>query len=140
MANRIAPVALAFAVAALGACSSQSQAPLGGTASVGVNGSDAKFQVVKCSQLEWYRSIEIGGDSAGATVRLEQRGGPATADSVRIRNIGSFTGMYSQGDGSDAANVSLSGDRYTITGTAHGYQVNKPGEPADATFKISVTC
>ena len=47
--------------------------------------------------------------------------------------------MYSQGDGGDAS-MSMSGDRFAITGTANGYEVDKPGEPASATFKIIAEC
>jgi ipoprotein LpqH len=139
MWNRIAAAAMALAVAPLGSCTARPQTPLSGTASVTVNGNDAKFQIVKCTQVEWYRTIDIGGDFAGATVAVDQRAEPVTVESVRIRNLGGFTGMYSQGDGGEAK-TSLSGGRFTITGTANGYKVDKPGEPATATFKIIVTC
>jgi hypothetical protein len=131
--------AAALAVAVLGACTPRPQTDLAGSASVTVNGHDEKFQIVKCTQVQWYRTIDIGGDLSGAKVVVDERGVPAKAESVNIRNSGGFSGMYSQGDGGDAS-LSLSGDRYTIAGTAHGYKVDKPGEPADATFKITVTC
>src|ERR1700739_3297698 len=137
MWNRIAAAAGALAVAPRGSCTARPQTPLSGTASVTVNGNDAKFQIVKCTQVEWYRTIDIGGDFSGAKVVVDERGAPAKAEPVNIRTSDGFTGMYSQGDGGDAS-LSLSGDKYTITGTAHGYKVDKPGEPADATFKITV--
>jgi len=139
MFNRIEAAAVVLAVAVLGACTPRPQTPLGGTASVTVNSNEAKFQIVKCTQVEWYRKIEIGGDFAGATVAVDARAEPVTVKSVRIRNLGGFTGMYSQGDGDDAT-TSLSSGKFTISGTAHGYQVDKPTEPATATFKILVTC
>jgi lipoprotein LpqH len=139
MLNRLAAVAAALAVALLGACTPRQQTPLAGTASVTVNSNEAKFNIVKCTQVEWYRKIHIGGDLSGVTVALDERSEPVTAESVRIENLGGFTGMYSQGDGGDAK-TSLSGGRFTITGTANGYKVDKPGEPATATFKIIVTC
>lgn len=123
----------------LGACTSRPPTQVSSTASVTVNGNDANIHVVKCSQLEWYRTIDIGGDFAGATVVIDQRAEPLTTESVRIRNLGGFTGMYSQGDGGDA-DMSLSGDKFTITGTANGYNTDKPGEPATAAFKIIATC
>lgn len=123
----------------LGACTSRPPTQVSSTASVTVNGNDANIHVVKCSQLEWYRTIDIGGDFAGATVVIDQRAEPLTTESVRIRNLGGFTGIYSQGDGGDA-DMSLSGDKFTITGTAHGYNTDKPGEPATAAFKIIATC
>jgi len=139
MWNRIAAAAVALAVAPLGSCTARPQTPLSGTASVTVNGNDAKFQIVKCTQVEWYRTIDIGGDFAGATVAVDERAEPVTVKSVHIRNLGGFTGMYSQGDGDDAT-TSLSSGKFTISGTAHGYEVDKPNEPATATFKILVTC
>lgn len=123
----------------LGACTSRPPTQVSSTASVTVNGNDANIHVVKCSQLEWYRTIDIGGDFAGATVVIDQRAEPLTTESVRIRNLGGFTGMYSRGDGGDA-DMSLSGDRFTITGTANGYNTDKPGEPVTVAFKIVATC
>jgi lipoprotein LpqH len=139
MPNRIAAVAAVLTVAVVGACTPRPQTPLGGTATVTVNSNEAKFQIVKCTQVEWYRKIEIGGDFAGATVAVDERAEPVTVKSVHIRNLGGFTGMYSQGDGDDAT-TRLSSGKFTIAGTAHGYQVDKPNEPATATFKILVMC
>jgi ipoprotein LpqH len=135
----MAAIAAVLAVVVLGACTPRPQTPLVGTASVTVNSNEAKFQIVKCTQVEWYRTIDIGGNFAGATVAVDERAEPVTVESVHIRNLGGFTGMYSQGDGGDA-NTSLSSGKFTITGTANGYKVDNPGEPATATFKIVVTC
>lgn len=132
-------VAVVLAVAGLGACSPKPQIPVSGTASVTVDGNDARINVVKCYQQEWYRTIDIGGDFAGAKVMIDGHAQPMTTESVRIRNLGGFTGLYSKNDGGDA-NVSLRGDKFTITGTANGYKSDKPTEPATATFKIIATC
>jgi hypothetical protein len=140
MRSRIAAVAAALAVAVLGGCAPRSQTQSASTALVTINGNDAKFNIVNCTQVEWYRTIRIGGELSGVTVAVDERREPVTAESVRIQNLGGFTGMYSQGDGSDAANISLSNGKFTITGTAHGYKVDKPNEPATATFKIIATC
>jgi hypothetical protein len=131
--------AAALAVAGLGGCSPKAQTQLSSTASVTVNGNDAKINVVKCGQLEWYRTIDIGGDFAGAKVVIDQRVEPLTAQSVRIQNLGGFTGMYSKDDGGNA-DMSLSGEKFTITGTANGFKTDKPSEPASATFKIIANC
>ncbi|WP_420715818.1 lipoprotein LpqH [Mycobacterium sp. 663a-19] len=139
MLNRITAVAVALSVAVLGACTPRTQTPAGGTASVTVNGNDAKFQIVKCTQVEWFRTIDIGGNFSGATVSVDERAEPVAVKSVHIRNLSGFTGMYSQGGEGDA-NSSLSGGKFTITGTANGYKADKPNEPATATFKIVVTC
>ncbi len=134
-----AAAAAGFAVTVPVACTSRPQTPLSSTASVTVDGNDTKFHVVKCTQVEWIRTIDIGGDFAGAKVVVDERAEPITAESVQIQNLGGFTGMYSRGGAGDAS-MSLSGDKLTITGTANGYKVDKPGEPATATFKIVATC
>ena len=139
MRNGIAAVAAALTVAVVGACTPRPQTLLVATASVTVNSNEAKFQIVKCTQVEWYRTIDIGGNFSGATVAVDERAEPVTVRSVHIRNLGGFTGMYSQGDGDDAK-TSLSSGKLTVSGTAHGYKVDKPNEPATATFKIIATC
>jgi hypothetical protein len=138
--NRIATTAAAvLAVLALAACSPRSSGQIASTASVSVNGNSSDIHVVRCTQLEWYRTIYIGSDFAGATVIIDQRAQPLSAESVRIQNLGGFTGLYSAHDGGDAS-TSLSGDKFSITGTANGYKTDKPSEPATATFKITATC
>nr|WP_231989648.1 lipoprotein LpqH [Mycobacterium sp. 852002-51057_SCH5723018] len=128
-----------MAIAMLASCTSRPQTQLSSTASVTVNGNGTDFHVVKCSQVEWIRTIEIGSDFAGAKVVIDQRGEPAAAESVHIQNLGGFSGMYSRGDGGDAK-MSMNAEKYTITGTANGYKTDKPSEPATATFKITAAC
>jgi len=140
MPNRIAAAGVAaLAIVVLGACGSGKQTATSSTASVTVDGKDTTIHAVKCSQLEWYRTIDIGGDLMGATVVVDERAQPLTTISVRIRNVAGFTGMYSKGGDSDAS-MSFSGDKYTTSGTANGYKTDKPNEPASAAFKISARC
>jgi ipoprotein LpqH len=123
----------------LGACSSSPSVPVSGSATLTVNKADAKMASVKCSQLEWTRTIDIGGDYSGATVIVDQHAEPATTQEVRIRNLGGFTGMYARGVG-EAATTSYSNETFTITGTANGSKSDKTNEPMSADFKISVRC
>lgn len=139
MRNRIVVAATALGVALLGACTSQPPTQLSSTASVTVNGNNRNFHVVKCGQLQWTRTIDIGADFAGAKLVIDEGAQPATAQSVHIHNLGGFTGMYSRG-GAGNADMSMTGDRFTVSGTANGYKTDKPGEPATATFKIVVSC
>nr|WP_255360767.1 lipoprotein LpqH [Mycobacterium sp. 852002-40037_SCH5390672] len=132
-------VAAALTVALVGACTSRPPTHISSTASVTVNGNDRTFHIVKCSQREWTRTIDIGSDFAGAKLIIDESAQPATAESVRIRNLGGFSGMYSRG-GDGNADMSMTGDKFTLSGTANGYKTDKPGEPATATFKIFVTC
>nr|WP_244168672.1 lipoprotein LpqH [Mycobacterium malmoense] len=138
--DRIAAIAAAaFAVTLLGACASRPPSQISSTASVTVDGKDRNFHIVKCGQLEWTRMIDIGGDFAGARVVIDESAQPAKAESVHIQNVGGFTGMYSRGDGGNA-DMSMTGDKFTISGTANGYKTDKPNEPATATFKIVIAC
>jgi lipoprotein LpqH len=141
MPKRIAVTACAaLAVAVLGACSSAPRTQLASTASVTVDGHDAKIQVVKCGQLGWDRTIDIGGDFSGAKAVVDQSAHPFSVTSVHIQNLGGFTGMYSQGAGGAGATASLNGETFTIAGSASGFKTDQPGEPATADFKINVTC
>ncbi|BAX94346.1 lipoprotein LpqH [Mycobacterium shigaense] len=139
MQNRIIAAIAALVVAGLGACTAKPQSQLASTAQVTINGTDTGNHVVKCWQQEWYRTIAIGGDFAKATVAIDERQEPLTTMSVRIQNLGGFTGMYSKNDGGDA-NMSFSGNKFTITGTANGFNTDKPNEAASATFKIIANC
>jgi lipoprotein LpqH len=137
MPNRIAAAgAAALAMVVLVACGSETA--ISGSAVVTVDGKDTRMQTVKCSQLEWDRTIDIGGDLARVTVVVDERKQPLTTTSVRIKNVGGFTGEYSQGGNGDA-NMSFSGDKYQISGTANGFKTDN-NEPASAAFKISATC
>lgn len=140
MRNRFPMLAAAaLAVALLASCTARPPTQLSSTASVNINGNGADFHIVKCSQMEWNRMIDIGSDFAGARIVIDERTEPAVADSVRIRNLSGFTGMYSH-DGAGDAELTVNNDKVTIAGTANGYKTDKPNEPASATFKITATC
>ncbi len=140
MGNRIPGAAAVLGLILLVACSPRPSSPSAATASVTVNGSKATFNLVNCTQVEWFRTIHIGSDFAGATVQVDERREPVTVQSVRIQNVADFTGTYSQGDGSDSATTSVNSGQFTIAGTAHGSKTDKPTEPATADFKIVAAC
>ncbi len=138
MPNRIV-VATALGVLLLAACTSRQPTQLSSTASVSVDSAKEDFHVVKCTQMDWTRMVYIGSDFSGAKVTIDEHPERPTAESVHIQNLGGFTGMYSRG-GDGNADTSVAGEKFTITGTANGYKTDKPGEPATATFKITVEC
>ena len=139
MRNRIVAAAVALAVAVLGACTPRPQTPLASTASVTVNGNDAKFQIVKCTQVEWYRTIDIGGDFSGAKVVVDGRAEPRQSPSpCTSGTLGGFTGMYSQGDGRRGQHSSLSGGKlhdHRYGPRLQGRQIRTNRQPP--TFKIA---
>lgn len=139
MRNRTVAAVAALTVALLAACTSRSAPQISSTASVSIDGNNANFHVVKCGQVQWTRTIDIGGSFAGAKIIIDEGAQPASTEAVHIQNLGGFTGMYARGDGS-GADTSMTGDKFTITGTANGFKTDKPNEAASANFKITVTC
>jgi Mycobacterium 19 kDa lipoprotein antigen len=133
-------VVAALAVTALSGCSgTPSAAQIASTGSVNINGNDVKTPIIRCYQQDWFRTIELGDSVSGATIVLDGRTESLTAESVRIQNLGGFTGMYSRHDDAKADTI-LNGGAYTVKGTAEGHKADKSGEPASADFRITVRC
>jgi lipoprotein LpqH len=141
MQNRFAAAtAVVFTVACLGGCSLHEQAPSPPMARVTINGRDAmSTNVLKCTQLQWSWMIGIGDETSGATVTIDASAETPTAKSVHIRNIGNFTGIYSDGDGGNAT-ANFAGETFTVAGTANGLNTDDPNQPAQASFKIVAKC
>lgn len=129
------------AVAILGACSAPSQGQLASTATVNINGTEVRPDLVRCYQQEWYRTIALGNDESGATAVLDQRQHPVTTISVRFHNLGGFTGTTTAArGGGGAAETRFDGGNFIISGTANGATTAKPTEAATVDFKIKATC
>jgi hypothetical protein len=151
MQKRIVVVtAAAVAVTGLAACSSEPQPNHPSQASVTINGNTvASKQSVTCTQqadnlpgsaLQMYWTINVGDQKvSGVKAMLNDTGEKLVANSVRIQNLGGFTGMYAKDDGGEA-NATFASETFTITGTAEGFNTHKPDEPAKATFKLVATC
>lgn len=139
MRTQIVAAAAVLTVTVVGACTSKPPTQLASTASVTVNGNDRTFHIVKCGQRDWTRTIDIGSDFAGAKLIVDESAQPAIVESVRIQNLGGFSGMFSRG-GDGTGDMSMTGDKFTVSGTANGYKTDKPSEPATATYKIYVSC
>ncbi|AGZ50524.1 hypothetical protein B1T45_19890 [Mycobacterium kansasii] len=143
MQHRIGAVSTAavaaLSVAVLGACGAPSAARISSTATVSVNGNEVRPHLVRCVQLEWYRTIEVGNGDSGATVVIDQWAVPITAKSVRIRNLAGFTGLYSEGDGG-SAKAGFGDSGFTVSGTADGFNTVAPNQPATAEFRIVARC
>lgn len=123
------------------ACSAPSQGQLASTATVNINGTEVRPDLVRCYQQEWYRTIALGNDESGATAVLDQRHHPATTISVRFHNLGGFTGTTTAAPGGgDAADTRFDGGNFVISGTANGATSAKPNEAATVDFKIRATC
>lgn len=139
-------VATAGAAVAVAGCSSNPPPPppqpgtlVAGTAAVTVNDNDlGQFKSVQCTAAGRQTTITTGDDSSGSTA-VVSRGDGLNAQLVSIRDLGGFTGSYNQGLGGEAK-VTLTGNTYTITGTADGFNTDAPSFRTNGTFTIKVAC
>jgi ipoprotein LpqH len=135
----IASVGAALAVA-VSACGGQEPALGTRTASVLINGADTgKAYQVNCVQNGWSWLITTPADQQSGFSAAVKTGAQTAADSVQIRDLSGFTGSYWQGTVGDGK-AEVSGETFTITGTAHGSFADNPSGEATATFKIATSC
>jgi lipoprotein LpqH len=134
-----AAIGTALVAGGLVACSPQAHMAVS-TASVNINGIDAiKTDHVQCTQIQWLKMVDIGDNMAGARLFVDETGATPDVESVHIRNLGGFSGMYSQGDGGNG-DTTFTQARLTVTGTADGFNTDDPDEPATAAYRILVRC
>jgi lipoprotein LpqH len=139
----VAAVVLAIGVAG---CSKPTPTPQlrqgelpAGTASVTVNNQDVgTTAAVACSPAGSLTTITTGDPASGTTAVLDNARG-LVAKSVSINNLAGFIGSYWQ-DLDGAAEVHMTGRTYLITGTAAGFNTDKPSARSSAPFAIRVSC
>ncbi len=111
-----------------------------GTAEITVNDTDlGEFDSVSCSPAGPLTTITTGDDTSGSTLVISNAEG-LTAESVSIRELGGFTGSYNRGLGDDETEVTMTGNTYTVTGTADGFDTDEPSFRTTGTFTIKVAC
>lgn len=139
MDNRLIAVAAGVLVAGVAGCSSPPPALGGMTAKVTINGQDTgNPHVVKCSQTGWAWTIETPDKAKGFTAVIDT-GDTVTARLVDFRDFGGFTGSFWQGN-IGKAEVTSSGGKYTITGSADGAFTDNPSNAVNTTFRIEADC
>lgn len=145
---RLAALVLITAAAATcSACSSEPEAaPLpegalpAGTAHISIDGRDGgTTHQVQCSPMGFQTAITTGNDSSGVTA-LVSGGDDLVAESVGIRDLAGFTGNYNAGLGEPAAEVSMAGPTFIITGTATGFRTDAASFTTDEKFTLRVSC
>lgn len=145
---RIGALALiAGAVATCAACSSDpAAAPLpegalaAGTAQITVDGRDGgTTHQVQCSSMGFQTAITTGTDASGTTAMVSADDG-LTAESVAIRDLAGFTGNYNAGLGEPAAEVTMVGPTFVISGTATGFRTDAPSFTTDGKFTLRISC
>jgi lipoprotein LpqH len=133
-------------VVGIGACSSPPPAASpqagtlpSGTAQVTIDNKDIpRTYAVHCTSIESLRMIATGDVTAGATALVSNKDA-LTAQSVGIQDLGGFTGSYMEGL-QGRAQVTMSGQTYTIRGTAEGFDTDNPSARTTGTFVIKVAC
>lgn len=146
LVRRALLVATVGATIAVAGCSSspppsppQPGSLVAGTAAITVNDNDlGQFESVQCTPAGTVTTITTGDDSSGTTAVVSNSDG-LSAQLISIRDLGGFTGSYNQGLGGQAK-VVLSGNTYTITGTADGFNTDAPSFRTNGTFTIKVAC
>nr|WP_228768765.1 lipoprotein LpqH [Mycolicibacterium malmesburyense]CRL70788.1 hypothetical protein CPGR_01714 [Mycolicibacterium malmesburyense] len=149
MSNRWFPTCCSVAIAlGLAGCSSPPDytPPKGelvaGTAQVTVNGQDAgTTDAVQCNTTGYLTTITTGDQASGVTAMVSNKEELAV-ESIGINNVGGFTGSYTAGvgDPTEAADISMTGRTFDISGTAEGFNTDKPSFRAPGTFEIRVSC
>ncbi|MET0900032.1 MAG: lipoprotein LpqH [Mycobacterium sp.] len=126
-------------------CSSPDEEPLPpgalapGTAAITINDQDlGEVTAVGCTSAGPLMTITTGTDTTGSTSVVSNADGLA-AQSVYIRDLGGFTGSYNLDLGGDA-DVELTGNTYSITGSADGFETENPSFRKQGTFEIKVAC
>ena len=109
-----------------------------GTAEIEVNGQQAETTSVQCDTTGPLTTITTGDQTSGVTVMVSNQD-ELTAESVSINDVGGFTGSYNAGLG-DAAEVSMTGRTFHISGTADGFETANPSFRVPGTLAIKVSC
>ena len=142
-AHRIGLAALLLATAV--GCSSPDEEPLPagalvpGTAVITINDQDLGVVTsVGCTSAGSLMTITTGDDTKGSTSVVSNEDG-LTAQSVYIRDLGGVTGSYNLDLGGEAE-VQMTGNTYSITGSADGFETETPSFRKQGTFEIKVAC
>ena len=110
-----------------------------GTAQVTVNGQDTgTTEAVQCNAAGTLTTITTGDQASGVTAMISNQD-QLTAESVAINNLGGFTGSYNNGLGGDAK-VTMTGRTYHISGTADGFNTDRPSFRVPGSFAVEVSC
>ncbi|CAN5777277.1 N/A [soil metagenome] len=140
-----AVVTAGVVVGSVAGCSSppEPNAPPGslvsGTAEITVNDQNlGKVDAVSCTPAGDTMTITTGDQNSGTTT-LISNADKQSVKAVTIRNLGGFTGSYTE-DLGGSATVTMTGGTYAITGNADGFKTDAPSYRANGTFTIKVAC
>jgi hypothetical protein len=110
-----------------------------GTASITINDRAlGDVMSVHCTPAGPLMTITTGTETSGSTSVVSNAEG-LTAQSVYIRDLGGFTGSYNL-DLGGSADVEMTGNTYSISGRADGFETEKPSFRTEGTFEIKAAC
>jgi hypothetical protein len=108
-------------------------------ARVTIDGATHTTRPAACSQIQSYRTIDIGDQNGHVEAVVVLSGSRAIPQWVKIRNVDGFTGSFWQGGVGDA-HADVTNTAYTITGSAYGIDRSNPNKVVTTDFKIVATC
>jgi len=139
MDNRLVAAAAVVLVAGVAGCSAPPAATGGTTAKVSINGESVGGQsAVSCTQTGWSWIIKSSDEAKGFVANIGT-GDKVAAQSVSFRDVGGFTGTFWEGNLGEA-DVKITDDRFTITGSANGSFTETPLDAVTADFRIEANC
>ena len=137
MQNRLPAVAFILLVGVAGC--GQAQTMPRKAARVTIDGATHTTRPAACSQIQSYRTIDIGDQKGHVEAVVTVSGYRAIPQWVKIRDIDGFTGSFWQGGVGDAHAEVVNG-AYTITGSAYGINSGNPNKVLTTDFKITAEC
>jgi hypothetical protein len=106
---------------------------------VTIDGATHTTRPAACSQIQSYRTIDIGDQTGHVEAMVVLSGHRAVPQWVKIRNIDGFTGSFWQGGVGDA-HADVTNGAYTISGSAYGINSSNPNKVVTTDFKIIAEC
>jgi hypothetical protein len=106
---------------------------------VTIDGASHTTRPAACSQLQSYRTLDIGDQNGHVEAVVMVSGYRAIPQWVKIRDIDGFTGSFWQGGVGDA-HAEVANGAYTISGSAHGINSSNPNKVVTTDFKITAGC
>lgn len=139
MTRRFTVAAVLLGALTVAGCSSGADALTTHDARVIINGKATNaLQPVTCTQTGRSWTIKTNDKEPGFTTTIDA-GDEVTAQAVEIRNLGGFTGTFWDGN-IGKAQAKISQGKFSVSGEAQGFMVDKPNRPATATFDITTDC
>ena len=132
-------LAVAFVVIACVAACGQAETTPRKAARVTVDGATHTTRPAACSQIQSYRTLDIGDQNGHVEAVVLLSGSRAIPQWVKIRNVDGFTGSFWQGGVGDA-HADVTNTAYTITGSAYGISNSNPNKTVTTDFKIIAEC